>query len=95
MTAEPLHHEPDPEDPVEILRILPKPWHPQFHTEYQAAATAAVHDIARWRQMRDLLHRWRLRALAYSHPEFIRSAHQAAHARPEDLTPLPGWQDRR
>ena len=93
MTAEPPPHGADPEDPVEILRVLPQRWHAQFLGEYEAAAEAAAHDVWRWRQIRELLRTWRLRAVAYSRPGFERSRQLAARARPEDLTPLPGRDD--
>jgi hypothetical protein len=37
MTAQPVH-EPDPDDPVEILRVLPVRLHDQFLREYYGAA---------------------------------------------------------
>ncbi|MFI0447005.1 DUF6247 family protein [Actinomadura sp. 6N118] len=95
MSAQPLH-EPDPAgpaDPREILRLLPERWHGQFLAEYRAALDAA-HEVWQWQQLREVLHRWSLRAAAYSDPEFDTAAEQARHARPEDLTPLPGWATR-
>src|ERR1022692_2391881 len=37
MSAQPVH-EPDPDDPVEILRVLPERFHDQFLAEYYEAA---------------------------------------------------------
>ena len=39
----------------------------------------------------ELLHRWHLRAVAYSDPEFSTAVREARDARPEDLIPVPGW----
>jgi len=39
------------------------------------------------------LHRWHLRAVAYSDPGFSAAAQAAREARPEDLTPVPGVAD--
>jgi DNA invertase Pin-like site-specific DNA recombinase len=79
---------------AEILRRLPLRWHAQFLTEYRTALDAA-REVRRWQQLSDLLHRWRLRATAYADPQFEASAQAARDARPEDLTPVPGWADRR
>jgi uncharacterized protein DUF6247 len=92
MTALPIREQ-DPDDPAEILRRLPSRWHAQFLTEYHAALDAA-HEVWRWQQLRGLLHRWRLRAIAYSDPEFEKSAQTARDADPDDLTLLPGWTER-
>jgi len=93
MTAQPAH-EPAPDDPAGILQRLPSRWHAQFLTEYRAALDAA-REVRRWQQLSDLLRRWRLRAAAYADPQFEASAQAARDARPEDLTPVPGWPDRR
>jgi hypothetical protein len=89
MSAQPIH-QPDPGDPAEILRILPGRWHEQFLAEYHDALDAA-HEVRRWSQLGDLLHRWRLRAAAYADPDFEAAAQEARSARPEDLHPVPGW----
>lgn len=91
MTAQPVH-EAVPGGPAEILRLLPARWHEQFLAEYRAALDAA-HEVWRWQQLSDLLHRWHLRALAYSDPEFDAAARAARSARPEDLTTVPGLAD--
>ena len=54
-----------PGDPSEILRLLPAKWHEQFLGEYHGALDAA-HEVWRFQQLRDLLHLWGLRAVAYS-----------------------------
>jgi hypothetical protein len=55
----------DPEDPAAILELLPERWHEQFLAEYRAALEAA-REVRRWPYLAELLHRWRLRAIAYS-----------------------------
>jgi hypothetical protein len=44
MSAQPVH-EPDPDDPVEILRVLPERFHDQFLAEYYEAAGEAAHQV--------------------------------------------------
>jgi hypothetical protein len=68
MSARPVH-EPDPDDPVEILRVLPDRLHEQFLAEYAAAAEAARRPEG-YRELVDLLRLWRLTAAAYSEPGF-------------------------
>ena len=94
MTAEPLPLQPDPDDPAHILALLPDQWHQQFLAEYRSGLDAA-REVGQWPRLRTLLHRWRLRATAYADPGFAAAAHTAARARPEDLVPLPGWDDGR
>lgn len=89
MNAQPAHT-PEPDDPAEILRILPARWHDQFLQEYHAALEAA-HEVRQWSTLRGLLHGWWLRALAYSDPAFDAAAQEAREARAEALTPLPRW----
>lgn len=93
MTAESVFR-PDPDDPTQILALLPDRWHEQFLAEYRAGLDAA-REVGQWPQLRALLHRWRLRATAYSDPGFDAAAQAARHARPEDLVPLPGFDDKR
>ena len=62
--------------------------------EYRAGLDAA-REVGQWPRLRALLHRWRLRAAAYSDPEFDAAAQAARRARPEDLVPLSGWDDTR
>lgn len=93
MSAQPVHR-PDPEDPGEILRVLPERWHAEFLAEYRAALEGA-REVRHWPQLPALLHRWHLRAVAYSDPEFWAAAREARDAQPEDLHPVPGLPDRR
>jgi hypothetical protein len=62
-------HEYDPDDPVEILRVLPSRFHEQFLAEYDAAVTSARRP-EHYHALHHLLRLWRLRAAAYSDPEF-------------------------
>ena len=68
MSAQPVQ-ENDPDDPVEILRVLPGRFRRQFLAEYAAAAEAA-RRVEGYRALHDLLRRWRLTAAAYSAPGF-------------------------
>lgn len=68
MSAQPVH-EHDPDDPVEILHVLPDRFREQFLAEYAAAAEAA-RQVEGYRALHDLLRRWRLTAAAYSEPDF-------------------------
>jgi hypothetical protein len=68
MSAQPVQ-EHYPDDPVEILRVLPERFHEQFLNEYAAAAEAARRPEG-YRALHDLLRLWRLSAAAYSEPGF-------------------------
>jgi hypothetical protein len=89
MTAQPVSAG-DPTDPAAILELLPERWHEQFLAEYRVALEAA-REVRRWPFLAELLHRWHLRAIAYSDPEFSTAVREARDARPEDLIPVPGW----
>jgi hypothetical protein len=91
MSAQPVD-EAFPDDPAEILRVLPGRWHGEFLDEYRAALEAA-REVQGWPQLPAMLHRWHLRALAYSDPEFWAAAREARDAQPEDLHPVPGLAD--
>jgi Family of unknown function (DUF6247) len=67
MTAQPVSAG-DPEDPAAILGLLPERWHEEFLAEYRQALEAA-REVRRWPFLAELLHRWRLRVIAYSDPE--------------------------
>jgi hypothetical protein len=86
-------HEALPDDPAEILRVLPARWRAQFLEEYRAALDAA-REVQRWPHLPVLLHRWSLRAAAYADPQFDVAIQEACDARPENLIPVPGWPDR-
>ena len=98
MSAQPVH-EPDPDDPVEILRVLPERFHAQFRAEYAEAAEAARRPEG-YRTLHDLLRRWRLGAMALSDPghESTRKAVRDAARAGERGTPIevvvPDWNER-
>lgn len=71
MSAQPVH-EPDLDDPVEILRVLPAHFHEQFLREYYGAAAGAAREVGGYRQLHDVLRLWRLTAVAHSDPGFAR-----------------------
>jgi hypothetical protein len=100
MTAQPLHHD-DPDDPVEILRVLPVKYHEQFRAEYEAAAEEARHPEG-YRQLHELLRLWRLTAVAVSDPGYEARLHAVREAvridSHEGWAPIeevvPDWDDR-
>ena len=101
MSAQPVH-EPDPDDPDEILRVLPERFHDQFLAEYYEAAGEAARRVDGYRQLHDLLRRWRLSAAAYSAPGFgerLQTVREAVRTGSlEGSVPIeevvPGWLDR-
>jgi hypothetical protein len=101
MSAEPVH-EADPDDPVEILRVLPARLHDQFLREYYAAAALAARQVGGYRQLHDVLRLWRLTAASQSDPGFadrlaavseaIRTGSVEGSVPIEDV--VPGWPGR-
>jgi hypothetical protein len=101
MSAQPAH-EPDPDDPVEIVRTLPARFHDQFLREYYGAAAGAARQVGGYRQLHDVLRMWRLTAAAQSDPGFagrlaaIREAVRTGSL--EGSVPIqdaiPGWPPR-
>jgi hypothetical protein len=57
-------YEYDPDDPVEILRMLPDRFHARFLDEYDDAVEDARPPEG-YRGLRRMLRLWRLRAAAY------------------------------
>lgn len=100
MSAQPVQ-EYDPDDPVEILRVLPEQFHEQFLTEYRSAAEGAQR-VEGYRALHDLLRLWRLRAVARSDPSFenrrervreaVRTGSLEGTVPIEDI--VPDWSDR-
>jgi Family of unknown function (DUF6247) len=87
-------YESDPDDPVEIMRILPGEFHAQFRAEYAAAVESARHP-EQYRRLQGVLRLWRLRAMAYSSPgygERLAAADDQADAVPASQL-IPGWSD--
>jgi hypothetical protein len=90
----------DPDDPVEILRILPSQLHEQFLAEYGAAVTGARRP-EHYHELHHLLRLWRLRAAAYSDPGYesrLRAMQDAARTGRRGGTPIeevvPDWAER-
>src|SRR5580658_10251091 len=85
----------DPDDPVEILTVLPARYHQQFLADYEAAVTAARRP-EEYRRLRHVLRLWRLRAVAYSDPSF-EDRLQTARSGTGTAIPaeqIPGWNTR-
>jgi hypothetical protein len=59
----------DPDDPMEIMRVLPARYHEQFLADYDAAAASARRPD-QYHELLQTLRLWRLRAAAYSDPGF-------------------------
>jgi Family of unknown function (DUF6247) len=91
MSAQPIT-QPELENPVEIPALLPPRWHAQFADEYRDALDAA-RDMEHWVELRAMLHRWHLRAVAYVDPEFWYAAREARDAQPGGLHPVPELAD--
>jgi hypothetical protein len=89
----------DPDDPVEILRVLPARFHEQFLAEYDAAVAGARRP-EQYRQLHHLLRLWRLSAVAFSDPgyETRRQAVEEAVRAGRRGTPIeeivPDWDER-
>lgn len=95
MSAEPVHAE-DPDDPEVILRDLPERERSQFLRQYHQAVDAA-HDPAGYRQLRRLLHAWRLTVTATGQPGYYEEL-DAVRSGTARTTPaeraVPDWQER-
>ncbi len=95
MSAEPVQVE-DPDDPVVILRDLPEQERGQFLRQYREAVDVA-HDPVGYRQLRQLLHAWRLTVIAtsragyYEELEAVRSG--TARTTPAEEA-IPEWHER-
>jgi len=93
-------HEHDPDDPVEILRVLPSQFHEQFLAEYDAAIANARRP-EHYHELHHLLRLWRLRAAAYSDPGYetrLQAMREAVRTGRRDGTPIeevvPDWAER-
>ncbi len=93
MVAEPVEIE-DPNDPEVILRDLPGRERAEFLRQYHHAVDAA-HDLAGYRQLRRLLHAWRLTAVAVSRPGYYEELEAVRNGTvrtvPADEA-IPGWE---
>jgi hypothetical protein len=90
----------DPDDPVEILRVLPGGFHEQFLAAYDAAVADARRP-EQYRELHHLLRLWRLRAVAYSDPGYagrLAAIRAAVRSGRRDGTPIedvvPDWDER-
>jgi hypothetical protein len=95
MTAQPADDY-DPDDPVEILHVLPARFREQFLAEYEVAVAGAKRP-EQYRHLHHVLRLWRLRAVAYSDPGYeVRL--ESARVGSDDWTPVeevvPDWADR-
>ena len=86
----------DPDDPMEIMRVLPARYHGQFLADYDAAAASARHPD-HYHELHQTLRLWRLRAAAYSDPGF-ETRLEAARSAPGHGTPIedvvPDWAEK-
>ncbi len=93
MTAHPFFDS-DHDHPVEILCALPEEYHAQFRAEYATAVDGARRP-EQFRQLRELLRMWRLRAAAYSSPGYQRRLAAARQGLAQEFAPaeqvIPGW----
>lgn len=60
-----------------ILRDLPEQERPEFLRQYRAALEAARDDVARHKDLRQLLHRWRLVVVAATRPGYYEAIEAA------------------
>ena len=95
MSAEPVRVE-EPDDPEVILRDLPEGERAQFLRQYHEAVDAA-HNPAGYRQLRLLLHAWRLTVIATRQPGYYEEldavGNGTARTAPAEEA-VPGWQER-
>jgi hypothetical protein len=92
MTAQSMYDNPD--DPVEILCLLPEEYHVQFYEDYEDAVERA-HRPEEFRALLETLRLWRLRALVYSSPGYEERLAAARDGNPAEFAPaeqvVPGW----
>jgi hypothetical protein len=99
VSAQPVHDY-DPDDPVEIMHVLPAQYHEQFLAEYEAAAEGARRP-EHYKQLHELLRRWRLAAVAWSDPGYearLQAVRAAVRTGSRTGTPIeeivPDWDER-
>jgi hypothetical protein len=92
MTAQPAYDNPD--DPVEILHILPEAYHGQFYDDHYDALNAAQAP-EEFQALQQMLRLWRLRAVAYSSPGYRDRLEAAREGKAGDFAPadqvVDGW----
>jgi hypothetical protein len=93
-------HDHDPDDPVEIVHVLPSRFHEQFLADYDAAAGSALRP-EHYHELHATLRLWRLRAAAYSDPGYqarMQAVQDAIRVGRRDGTPVeelvPDWAER-
>jgi len=69
VTAQPVFEGPGPDDPAQILQVLPAEYHVRFLAEYAEAVDRARRPDE-YAALAALLRLWRLRAAAYSDSGF-------------------------
>jgi hypothetical protein len=79
----------EPDDPHEILKVLPGQYHEWFLADYRGALRAA-YPAEGFLALTRLLRMWRLRAEQYADPSYQRSLAEARMARARNKRP-PGW----
>lgn len=75
MSAQPA--EDDPHDPQTILYGLPEQERPEFLRQYRTALEAARDDVARYKDLGQLLHRWSLVVVVASRPGYYEAIQEA------------------
>jgi hypothetical protein len=97
VTANPAY-DPDPDDPIEILHVLPEEYHAQFRSEYAAAVDGARRP-EQFHHLQEMLRLWRLRSAAYSSPGYARRLAAAREQHAAEIIPaaqlIPSWPDDR
>jgi len=79
----------EPQDPHEILKILPEQYHDWFLADYRRALRAA-YPAEGFLALSRLLRKWRLRAEQYADPAYQRNLDEARMAQAQGSRP-PGW----
>jgi hypothetical protein len=82
MSAQPVFED-DPQDPQAILYGLPARERPEFLRQYKVAAEAASRDVAQYKALRQLLHRWSLAVIATNRPGYYEAIEDAKAGRGE------------
>lgn len=94
VTAQPISDARGPDDPAQILRVMPVEYHAAFLADY-AQALEKVRRLEQYRELPAVLRLWRLRAVTYSHPTdadrlaAAKSGDTAGDVPVADL--VPGW----
>ncbi|MFC4056087.1 DUF6247 family protein [Actinomadura syzygii] len=80
MSAYPVHQDPDPRDPQVIHDWLPAAERPEFLREYRDALEAASEDIAKYKDLQDVLTHWLVIADALNDPRYREALERARTA---------------